>query len=162
MRAWHYIRTGQPITDWKWYLMSCSELQWKKKLFLSSFWKDSRIIKFLIKRIFRLPYLEPGESRRPTLTWPREIPIRTEGPQDVVGIFNNYSKWLAQSTDLPKLFINADPGFFSPNIAEAIKDWPNLQSVTVKGLHFLQEDSPDEIGQHVAEFLRGVSPDSKL
>ena len=111
---------------------------------------------------FRLPYLEPGESRRPTLTWPREIPIRTEGPQDVIDIVDSYNKWLSQSTDLPKLYINSDPGFFSPNIVKLIKDWPNLQSVTVKGLHFLQEDSPDEIGQHVAEFLRGVSPDSKL
>ena len=65
--------------------------------------------------LFRLPYLEPGESRRPTLTWPREIPIRTEGPQDVIDVVDNYIKWLAQSTDLPKLYINADPGFMSPS-----------------------------------------------
>ena len=111
---------------------------------------------------FRRPYLEPGESRRPTLTWPRDVPIKTDGPQDVIDVTVNYNKWLTQSTDLPKLYINADPGLISADIAEAIKGWPNLRSVTVKGLHFLQEDSPDEIGQYLAEFVRGVSPDRKL
>ena len=107
--------------------------------------------------IFRRPYLEPGESRRPTLTWPREIAVRTEGPQDVVDIVDNYGKWLAQSTDLPKLYINADPGIASQGIVKVTRSWPNLRSATVKGLHFIQEDSPDEIGQYVAEFVRGVS-----
>ena len=109
----------------------------------------------------RLPYLEPGESRRPTLTWPRELPVKSDGPQDVIDTATNYNKWLAQSTDLPKLYINADPGVLSASISEVIKDWPHLRTVTVKGLHFIQEDSPDEIGQYVAEFVRGVSCDSE-
>ena len=94
------------------------------------------------------------------MTWPREIAIRTEGPQDVVDIIDNYNKWLAQSADLPKLYINAEPGGMSQAIVKATKGWPNLRSVTVKGGHFIQEDSPDEIGQYVAEFVRGVSCDS--
>ena len=111
--------------------------------------------------IFRLPFLEPGESRRPLLTFPRELPFSEEGPQDVVDLVDNYSKWLSQSTDLPKLQINAEPGILSPRIVGATKGWPNLRSATVKGLHFIQEDSPDEIGQYVAEFVRGVTYDSE-
>ena len=110
--------------------------------------------------IFRRPYLEPGESRRPTLTWPREIPVRTEGPKDVVDIVDNYNKWLAQSTDLPKLYIHANPGAGSPSTIKVVRSWPNLRMATVKGLHFIQEDSPDEIGLYVAEFVRGVHYDS--
>ena len=80
----------------------------------------------------------------------------------MVDIATSYNKWLAESSDLPKLYINAEPGFFAADIAKAIKNWPNLRSVNVKGLHFVQEDSPNEIGQYVAEFVRDVSPDSKL
>ena len=108
----------------------------------------------------RLPYLEPGESRRPTLTWTREVPVRTDGPKNVVDVVDNYNKWLAQSADLPKLHINAEPGLVSADIVKETKGWPNLRSATVKGLHFIQEESPDEIGQYVAEFVRGVTYDS--
>ena len=79
----------------------------------------------------------------------------------MVEIATNYNKWLAQSTDLPKLHIHAEPGSFAPWIAKVIKDWPNLRSVSAKGLHFLQEDSPDEIGKYVAEFVRGIGLHSK-
>lgn len=102
--------------------------------------------------VYRRPYLEPGESRRPTLTWPRQIPLAGE-PADVVAIVESYSKWLSTS-DVPKLFINADPGMILVGAQrELCRTWPNQQEVTVKGLHFIQEDSPVEIGQAIAEFL---------
>ena len=105
--------------------------------------------------VYRSPYLEPGESRRPTLTWPRQIPIDGE-PADVVAIVDAYARWLAVS-DLPKLFINADPGVILAGAQrEFCRAWPNQREITVKGSHFIQEDSPAEIGQAVAAFLRGL------
>ena len=101
--------------------------------------------------VYRRPYTEAGESRRPTLTWPREIPIDGE-PADVVEIVDNYSRWLATS-DVPKLFINADPGAITTGAQrEFCRSWPNQQEVTVKGIHFIQEDSPGEIGQAIADW----------
>lgn len=102
---------------------------------------------------YRAPYREPGESRRPTLTWPRQIPVEGE-PADVVEIVNAYAAWLAKS-DLPKLFVNADPGtiLVGPQ-REFCRTWPNQREVTVRGSHFVQEDSPDEIGRAVADFVR--------
>ena len=103
--------------------------------------------------VYRRPYLEPGESRRPTLTWPRELPINGE-PEDVVSIVNDYSKWLAQS-DVPKLFVNAEPGaILTGSQREFCRTWPNQDEVTVRGAHFVQEDSPHEIGGTVATFVR--------
>jgi haloalkane dehalogenase len=105
--------------------------------------------------VYRRPYLEPGESRRPTLTWPREIPIDGE-PADVVAIVDGYARWLATS-DRPKLFINADPGVILVGAQrESCRAWPNQRQVTVKGSHFLQEDSPAQIGEAIAAFLQGL------
>ncbi|MBI3304220.1 MAG: haloalkane dehalogenase [Deltaproteobacteria bacterium] len=102
--------------------------------------------------VYRRPYLEPGESRRPTLTWPRQIPLDGE-PADVVEIVDRYARWLA-TCEVPKLFINADPGTILVGAQrEYCRTWPNQQEVTVKGMHFIQEDSPAEIGQAVAAFL---------
>lgn len=102
--------------------------------------------------VYRSPFTEPGESRRPTLTWPREIPIDGR-PEDVCEIVTAYGKWLAKSK-LPKLFVNADPGSILTGPArEFCRGWPNQEEITVKGLHFVQEDSPDEIGRAVADFL---------
>jgi len=101
---------------------------------------------------YRKRFTEPGESRRPTLTWPRQIPIDGE-PADVVAIAEGYSQWLA-SSDLPKLFINADPGsILVGEQREFCRAWPNQTEVTVPGLHFIQEDSPDQIGEAVADFV---------
>ena len=101
--------------------------------------------------VYRRPFREPGESRRPTLTWPRQIPIEGE-PADVVEIVESYGAWLA-SSDLPKLFVNAEPGaILTGEQREFCRSWPNQQEVTVKGIHFIQEDSPDEIGQAVARW----------
>lgn len=103
--------------------------------------------------VYRRPYLEPGESRRPTLTWPRELPINGE-PEDVVSIVDDYSEWLAQS-DVPKLFVNAEPGaILTGSQREFCRTWPNQEEVTVRGAHFVQEDSPHEIGEAVATFVR--------
>ena len=97
------------------------------------------------------PYLEAGESRRPTLTWPREIPLEGE-PADVTEIVQSYADWLSES-DVPKLFINADPGTILIGAQrEFCRAWPNQTEVTVTGTHFVQEDSPDEIGMAIAEW----------
>lgn len=104
---------------------------------------------------YRRPFLEPGESRRPTLTWPREIPIEGE-PEDVTEIVANYAGWLRE-TSLPKLFINADPGaILVGEQREFCRTWPNQTEVTVSGIHFIQEDAPDEIGQAIAGWLRDL------
>ena len=104
---------------------------------------------------YRKPYLDPGEDRRPTLTWPRQIPIEGE-PPEVCQIVDDYGAWLSQC-DLPKLFVNADPGsILTGPQREFCRSWPNQTEVTVKGIHFVQEDSPDEIGQAVAAFVKGI------
>lgn len=102
---------------------------------------------------YRRPFVEPGEGRRPTLTWPREIPIDGD-PADVNTIVNAYAEWLATS-DLPKLFIKAEPGALLGSGAnlETVLAWPNRTDVTVKGVHFIQEDSPDEIGRAIAAWM---------
>lgn len=105
--------------------------------------------------VYRAPYLEAGESRRPTLTWPRQIPIAGE-PAEVVEVVKRYSDWLARS-EVPKLFVDADPGVILTGELRAFcKGWANQTSVTVPGLHFVQEDSPDRIGAAVAGFVEGV------
>lgn len=105
--------------------------------------------------VYRRPYLELGESRRPTLTWPREIPIEGE-PADVVQIAEQYAAWLSTS-DVPKLFINAEPGaILTGPQREFVRSWPNQREVTVRGNHFIQEDSPHEIGQAIAEWYRAL------
>ena len=104
---------------------------------------------------YRRPFQQEGESRRPTLTWPRQIPIEGE-PLDVVATVAAYSNWLSASQK-PKLFINAQPGsiLVGPQ-REFCRSWPNQTEVTVNGTHFIQEDSPDEIGAAVAAFVRGL------
>ena len=105
--------------------------------------------------VYRRPYLEPGESRRPTLSWPREIPIDGE-PADVVAIVDEYAAWLSGS-GVPKLFINAEPGAILTGAQrEYCRSWPNQREVTVPGVHFIQEDSPVEIGQAVAEWYSAL------
>ncbi|XP_028391043.1 coelenterazine h 2-monooxygenase-like [Dendronephthya gigantea] len=105
---------------------------------------------------YRQPFLEKGESRRPMVTWPKEIPFESEGPYDVLKIVQDYGRFMKQSEGIPKLFIEADPGVFSKAIAETAMSWPNTRTVKVKGLHYLQEDSPYEIGKAITEFLEEV------
>ncbi len=105
--------------------------------------------------VYRRPFQEAGEDRRPTLTWPRQIPIEGE-PSDVHDIVAGYSAWLAVS-DVPKFFVNADPGaiLIGPQ-REFCRTWNNQQEVTVPGTHFLQEDSPNEIGNAIAEWRKTI------
>ena len=105
--------------------------------------------------VYRRPFATPGEDRRPTLTWPREIPISGE-PADVVGIVRAYSEWLA-SSDVAKLFIDAEPGaILTGPQREFCLGWPNQTVAKVKGSHFIQEDSPDEIGKALSDWLAGL------
>ena len=101
---------------------------------------------------YRRPFLNPGEDRRPTLTWPRQIPIDGE-PADVVETVAAYADWLA-SSPVPKLFVNAEPGAILTGAQrEFCRRWPNQTEVTVQGSHFIQEDSPKEIGEALAAWL---------
>ena len=102
------------------------------------------------------PFEKEGESRRPTLTWPRQIPIEGE-PAEVVEIVKNYAHFMSE-TQLPKLFINADPGsILIGKQRELARKWPNQKEVTVNGGHFIQEVSPDEIGESIKDFLIGLN-----
>ncbi len=101
---------------------------------------------------YRRPFSEPGEGRRPTLAWPREIPIEGE-PADVTEIVGSYAAWLRESS-VPKLFVNAEPGAILVGEQRAFcRTWPNQTEVTVPGIHFIQEDSPDEVGRAIAEWF---------
>jgi len=105
--------------------------------------------------VYRRPYRQSGESRRPTLTWPREIPIDGE-PPDVTSIVKAYSEWLAKSA-VPKLLIVAEPGAILRGAQlEFCRKWPNQREVTVTGNHFIQEDSPHEIGEAIAAWYASL------
>ena len=105
--------------------------------------------------VYRSRYAEPGESRRPTLSWPREIPIEGE-PPDVVATVEEYAGWLSR-TPVPKLFVNAEPGaILTGPQREFCRTFTNQREVTVPGIHFIQEDSPHEIGAAIAEWYSGL------
>jgi haloalkane dehalogenase len=104
--------------------------------------------------VYHRPYRAPGESRRPTLTWPRQVPIAGH-PADVHTIISDYSAWLAH-TNIPKLFIEADPGIMFPDHRATARSWPNQQHHVVPGGHFLIEDSPDLIGTTISTWLQST------
>ena len=108
-----------------------------------------------VMSVYRRPYRSAGESRRPTLTFPREIPI--DGvPGDVHDLVEQYEAWLASAT-IPKLFVNAEPGFMiNDRIRARIRSWPALTEVTVPGSHFMQEDSGSEIGTAIAQWIKTI------
>ncbi len=102
---------------------------------------------------YRAPFLTP-EDRQPVLNWPRQIPIDGE-PVEMVELVSAYGSWIETSTSLPKLFINAEPGsILVGRQREYCRTWPNQREVTVRGKHFVQEDSPSEIGQAIAAWLK--------
>jgi len=102
---------------------------------------------------YRRPFLSSGEDRRPTLSWPREIPIEGQ-PRNVCQIVNEYAEWM-KTNNIPKLFINAEPGAITTGkIRDFCRSWKNQTEVTVKGIHFIQEDSPDEIGKALSKWYK--------
>lgn len=104
---------------------------------------------------YRRPFAQPGEGRRPTLSWPREIPIDGEPPAVVETV--EASERFMETTDIPKLFIDADPGsILIGRQRDRCRSWPNQTTVTVPGLHFLQEDSPVEIGDAIASWVAAL------
>jgi haloalkane dehalogenase len=103
---------------------------------------------------YRRPFLESGEGRRPTLSFPRSLPLDGE-PPDTVATIAESANWMARSVDLPKLFVHGAPGTLMRGRAlEAVRAWPNQTEVAVRGVKLLQEDSPEEIGSAVADFVR--------
>jgi len=108
------------------------------------------------REAYRRPFAEPGEGRRPTLTWVRQIPIDGD-PADVTAIVSDYADWLAKS-NVPKLFVQADPGVLVASGAnlDTVRAWPAQTELTVKGIHFIQEDSPDEIGRAITGWMRAL------
>jgi haloalkane dehalogenase len=104
---------------------------------------------------YRRPFMEPGEGRRPMLSWARQLPVDGE-PADVTEIVTAYGAWLSHS-DVPKLYIKADPGMVQPSQDAFCRSWPAQSEVIVRGLHTPQEDSPDQIGQAIASWLKGLN-----
>ena len=104
---------------------------------------------------YRRPFLKSGEDRRPTLSWPREIPIEGQ-PRNVCEIVNRYAEWM-ETNNIPKLFINAEPGAITTGrIRDFCRSWKNQTEITVKGRHFIQEDSPDEIGNAISTWYKNI------
>ena len=131
------------------------ELVLEKNIFVERILAGDGALSEEVMKVYLKPFKNPGEDRRPTLTWPRQIPIAGE-PEDVVKIASDYEKFLS-SSNIPKLFINADPGsILVGKQREKARLWPNQKEVTVKGGHFIQEISPNEIGEHIKEFLSSL------
>ena len=128
----------------------------KKNLFIEGILPNA-IIRNLTEiemGVYRRPFLEEID-RRPTLDWPRQIPINNE-PEDVCKIVEDYSSWMSIN-EIPKLFINADPGsILTGKQREFCRKWKNQQELTVKGNHFIQEDSPKEIGKGISNWYRNL------
>ncbi len=104
---------------------------------------------------YREPFAQPGEDRRPTLSWPREIPIDGE-PALVVEAVVKYGEWLRESA-VPKLFVNAEPGaILIGKQREFCRSWPHLREITVRAGHFVPEDAPHEIGEAMYDWLTDV------
>ena len=105
---------------------------------------------------YRRPFLNPGEDRRPTLTWPRQIPLDGE-PADVAEIVAGYCEWLTGS-NIPKLFVNAEPGaILTGPMRETARGFAKQTEVTVRGSHFIQEDSGQEIGREIMQWIKTLA-----
>jgi len=131
----------------------------ERMIFEDNFFIETVLPKSIMRRLsdeefamYRKPFVT-RDARKPTLEWPRELPIEGE-PSDVVEIVERYAKWLARSS-VPKLFINAEPGaLITGRAREFCRAWRNQREVTVKGVHYVQEDSPSEIGVALRTFIK--------
>lgn len=132
------------------------EMILKKNLFIEAVLPGSILRKLSDEEMneYRRPFSEE-KSRQPTLDWPRQIPLEND-PPEICETVDSYSQWMAKN-DLPKLFINAEPGaILIGKQREFCRSWKNQKEVTVKGSHFIQEDSPDEIGNAIFDWLKGI------
>ena len=132
------------------------EMILKKNLFIEAVLPGSILRKLSDEEMneYRRPFSEE-KSRQPTLDWPRQIPLEND-PPEICETVDSYSQWMAKN-DLPKLFINAEPGaILIGKQREFCRTWKNQKEVTVKGSHFIQEDSPDEIGNAIFDWLKGI------
>lgn len=130
------------------------EMVLEKNMFIEGVLPSSIMRKLVEEEMneYRRPFANAGEDRRPTLTWPRQIPIEGE-PEEVVAIVQAYADWLA-SSEVPKLFFDAKPGaILRKDLRDFCLSWPNQTVVEIQGIHFVQEDSPDEIGLGVRDWL---------
>lgn len=130
------------------------EMVLTKNLFVEAILPSSIIRKLTDEEMdeYRRPFVNLGEDRRPTLTWPRQVPLEGE-PSDVAEIVRSYASWLSTS-EVPKLFINAEPGTILTGAQrDFARTWPNQTEMTVAGIHFIQEDSPQEIGEAIGDWL---------
>ena len=134
----------------------------ERLIFEQNFFVETILPQAVIRRLsdeemnaYRAPFVDPP-ARLPTLVWPRQIPIEGE-PADVTAIVENYGAWLSKSP-MPKLLILGEPGaIITGRTRDYCRTWPNQREITVKGQHFLQEDSPHDIGRALAEFVRAVN-----
>ena len=151
---WDYFpEQARPIFE-KFRSAEGEDMVLEKNLFIEAVLPGSIIRELTEEEMgeYRRPFLESGEARRPTLTWPRQIPIEGQ-PPDVTEIVSDYAAWLP-GADFPKLFINAEPGaLIQGELRDMIRNWANTEHVTVPGIHFVQEDSPDEIGTAIADWM---------
>lgn len=130
----------------------------QRLIFDENFFIETVLPKSVIRRLseaemdaYRQPYLDRNR-RLPMLVWPRELPIEGE-PADVVAIVERYGAWLARS-EMPKLFIKADPGaLLTGRAVDFCRQWPNQREAAVNGIHYVQEDSPAEIGAALRQFI---------
>ena len=130
------------------------ELILEKNIFVERILPSSIIRKLSEEEMtqYRKPFLKAGSDRQPTLSWPRQIPLEGE-PSEVVNIVNEYSEFMKKS-NIRKLFINADPGSILIGAQrEFCRSWPNQKEITVKGKHFIQEDSPNEISSAIKNWI---------
>ena len=109
------------------------------------------------KAEYRRPYLRPGKSRRPTLEWPRELPLGGE-PADTEALVVGYTEWLRNDERIPKLFVRATPGAIlaNPAMLELVRGFKNQREVMIYGGHYVQEVSPAAIGRALAEWISSL------
>jgi len=130
----------------------------KRNMFIEAVLPSSIIRKLTKDEMdeYRKPFLNEND-RQVTLNWPRQIPIEGE-PSHMFRLVSSYADWISNDGDIPKLFINADPGsILIGKQREFCRGWKNQIEVTVNGLHFIQEDSPHEIGEAISSWMRNIN-----